>query len=121
MEVDEIRRGLPPFANNSWHGGVHSIDGTATTAFAAEDVSDILYYGDSGDDWDGHAAVVLRLKDGRLVAWDMWWGPTGDGFHEDAYGGDAEVYFGTDLNRLVLTALTDAGRELCGIPREGLS
>lgn len=30
------------------------------------------------------------------------------------------VYVGSDLAALVATALTDAGRELVGIPREGL-
>ena len=105
------------------HGEIHSLDGASTELFTEADVAEVLYHGESGDRWDGVEAVVIRLRDGRLVGWETWWGPTGTGFCDDAYGGDAELWFAKSesLNALVLQALTDQGRELCGIPREGLS
>jgi hypothetical protein len=111
---------IAPNFGSRWHGELISVDGTAATPFTEEEVERILYAGATPDDWDGQQAAVLLLKDGRYVAYETDWGPTGDGFNEDAYGGDADVYFGKDLNRLVLTALTDSGRRLCGIPEAGL-
>jgi len=110
---------IAPEFDGRWSGRLISVDDTEASAFVEDDVETILYAGDTGTDWDGTQAAVLMLKDGRLVAYETFWGPTGDGFSEDAYGGDADVYFGRDLNRLILTALTDAGRRLCGIPEKG--
>lgn len=105
------------------HGELHSIDGTSTDGFVAADIESVLYQGTTGDEWDGDCAAVVRLKDGRLAAWETWWGPTGHGFGEDAYGGDSEVWFAKpeNLSKLVLQALTDKGRRLVGIPAEGLA
>jgi len=105
------------------HGTLHSLDGASTDVFRTEDVVEVLYHGEQGDRWDGNEAAVVRLADGRLAAWETWWGPTGTGFCDDAYGGDADVWFAAaeSLPKLVLQALTDHGRELCGIPKEGLS
>ncbi len=105
------------------HGALRSLDGVKASPFAIGDVAEVLYHGRTDDDWDGNEAAVVRLTDGRLVAWETWWGPTGSGFSEDAYGGDAELWFAgaENLSRLILMALTDQGRELCGIPREGLA
>lgn len=104
-----------------WSNGEFvSLRGTETGPVEKEDVDEVVFYGESGDHWDGKEAAVMRLKDGRYVAYETFWGPTGDGFHEDAYGGDANLYFGTNLNDLILTALTDEGRRLCGIPEEGI-
>ena len=111
----------PDFKSGSWHGEVISVDGTEASVFVEEDVERIISAGDTGPGWDGKQAAVLLLKDGRYAAYETFMGPTGDGFHEDAYGGDANVYFGKDLNKLVLTALTDEGRRLCGIPEAGYS
>lgn len=113
---------LPPsFEPENWHGQLVSVDGTEATPFTEEEVATILFAGATPEHWSGTQAAVLLLKDGRYAAYETDWDPTGDGFSEDAYGGDASVYFGKDLNRLVLTALTDAGRRLCGIPEAGLS
>ena len=116
----------PPWSHcaNAWDGGYHSIDGTEVGPFAESDVARVLYLGNEGaDDWDGLEACVDELSDGRMVAWETWWGPTGSGFCEDAYGGDAEVWFSRSENlaTLVLQALTDRGRTLVGIPAKGLT
>lgn len=104
------------------HGGFRSIAGAEAGPFKESEVAEVLFHGNVGaDDWDGNEAAVIRLHDGRLVAWETWWGPTGAGFSEDAYGGTAELWFAPAglLNTLVLQALTDEGRDLCGIPRDG--
>lgn len=109
------------FPNEPSH--LRSLDGASADPFRAEDVAEIMYHGNTGaDDWDGNEAAVIRLRDGRLAAWETWWGPTGGGFSEDAYGGDADVWFSQPehLRELIAQALTDHGREMCGIPREGL-
>lgn len=120
ISVDEIDEA--PWNAYTWDESVCSIDGADTTLPTKDDVAEVLYHGSSGPDWDGVEAAVVRLNDGRLAAWESTWGPTGSGFSEDAYGGDAEVWFAPDdaLNKLVLQALTDTGRRLCGIPKEGL-
>jgi len=102
----------------SWERNLRSLDDTPASEFRADDIAEVLYQGDTGDDWDGKAAAVFRLKDGRLVAYETFWGPTGDGFNEDAYGGDAELVFASDLRLLVNAALTDEGRRLIGVPKE---
>jgi hypothetical protein len=104
------------------HGALHSLDGTSVDEFSTSDVVEVLYHGDTGEDWDGTEAAIIRLEDGRLVGWQTWWGPTGAGFSEDAYGGDAELWFSKpeNLNTLILQAFDNLGRSLCGIPRDGL-
>lgn len=114
--------GLEPGKSYWTRGEFVSVDGAPTGPVREEDVEEILFHGDTGArDWDGKEAAVLKLRSGTYVAYETWWGPTGDGFHEDAYGGDEKLYFGRDLNNLILTALSDEGRRLCGIPAEGLA
>lgn len=126
--TDKLTIYVTPFfkgewSSANWHGEFKSINGAPAGAFSESEIAEVLYQADTGDDWDGKCAAVLRLKDGRLVAYETWWGPTGDGFCEDAYGGDADVYFASPehLNELILIALTDEGRRLLGIPAEGLA
>jgi len=113
---------LDPFnLGSSWSGDYISVDGTTETGpIIAENVEEVLYHGVQGDEWDGKEAVVFKMKDGRFVAYETFYGPTGNGFNEDAYGGDADLFFSTNLKFLILMALTDEGRRLCGIPVEGL-
>lgn len=121
----EITVRVTPFAwcedgalSDSWDGSVRSLDDTATDVFVEADVAEVLYQGETGDTWDGKCAAVFKLNDGRLVAYETFYGPTGDGFHEDAYGGDAELVFASDLRLLVNEALTDEGRRLAGVPKD---
>jgi hypothetical protein len=122
-QLSDIERDSPfdMAQRSSWSGEYIGLGGCATGHVTEADVDALLYYGDTGDGWDGKAAGVARLKDGRYLAWETWWGPTGSGFSEDAYGGEAPIYFGLDLKTLVLEALTDEGRRLAGIPVEGLA
>lgn len=99
------------------HGGLRSLDGAAVGPFTQGDVAEVLYHGENGDRWDGKEAAVIRLGDGRFVGWETWWGPTGSGFCDDAYGGDAEILFASDL-RLLVNELSDEGRRLAGVPEE---
>lgn len=122
FSVEDIQ--LPPWKAGQWDEVCHSILGAGTMLPSADDVAEVLYLGSTDhDDWDGREAAVVRLKDGRLAAWECVWGPTGHGFSEDAYGGDAEVWFAPEsaLHTLILQSLTDTARELCGIPKEGLA
>ena len=48
--------------------------------------------------WDGEAAAIVLLTDGRFCAWHSFWGPTGSGFSEDAYGGYTDVGFARTLH-----------------------
>lgn len=121
--VDDIK--LLPWGEtpdgNRWHGRLVSIAGTPVGPITKTDVVQVLYHYADPDDWDGHEVCVLELKDGRYAAYETSWGPTGDGFSEDAYGGDADIVFGRDLNAVILEALTDFGRRRLGIPEAGLS
>lgn len=102
-----------------WHGRAISVDGVDKSLPINEsDIAEIVYDYDSGHDWDGDCCAVLELKDGRLVAWESNWGPTGSGFSEDAYGGETDIYFAHkgNLSLLVKAALGDDMRRLAGIP-----
>lgn len=100
----------------SWHGRLVSVDGTATGSFTEADLDKLIFAGESNPgDWDGECAAVMLLKDGRYVAWETNWGPTGNGFSEDAYGGDADVYFASTLDAAINLGLTQEGRALAGV------
>ncbi len=115
----EISGGVNPFrrSGTSWHGRLRSVDGTAVDDFDWEDVAEMLaHYAtsdpDGGKVWDGDALGLIRLKDGRFVTWETTWGPTGDGFHEDAYGGEADVIFASTFEAALRFGLTEDGRRL---------
>ena len=111
---------IHPFCRGQWHGRLLSVDGTDTTDFIDRDnePAEVIAAADTGAGWDGDAAGVARLTDGRFVAWDCGWGPTGDGFSEDAYGGEADIYFGATEEAVVWMGLSASGRTLCGYPAE---
>jgi hypothetical protein len=112
--------GQCPSEFGDWNGRMRSIEGVPVGPVLEEDVEEVLYHSTSGDRWDGSEVAVLRLRDGRYVAYETDWGPTGDGFSRDAYGGDADLWFahGGDLRTLLLQALTDQGRRSVGLPAD---
>lgn len=89
IEIDSI--GDAPWSRHDWRGEFISVDGASTADFARCDVASVVAYGDSGPGWDGESAGIVRLNDGRVIAWESDWGPTGSGFCCDAYGGDANI------------------------------
>ena len=103
-----------PWSRGEWHGSLVSVDGTSTADFTREDVSRVVAWGTTGEDeWDGETAGVALLKDGRYIAWEASWGPTGNGFSEDAYGGESDIFF-ADEPRVAASALSERSRELLG-------
>lgn len=106
------------FGKEWWHGRILGWNGESAEPFTAADVVEIIRSADDGAKWDGECAAVFRLQDGRYAAYESWWGPTGDGFHEDAYGGDSNIVTGADEETVVRFGLTAKGRDLLGYPRE---
>jgi hypothetical protein len=85
--------GEAPWQRSGWHGDLVSLDGAPADDFEFDDVERVVGYGDSGSGWDGECAGIALLRDGRFVSWESDWGPTGSGFCEDAYGGNAAIWF----------------------------
>jgi hypothetical protein len=111
-----------PWHRGTWHGQFLSLDGTVAGDFKPEDIWRVLAVNcTGGSDWDGTGAAVVQLRDGRWVAWESSWGPTGSGFSEDAYGGDACVYFSSSLEGAIMLGLTPYSRELLGLDTENWS
>lgn len=106
--IDEMS--VSPFRRLDWHGKLFTTDGTDTTDFTEEDVDSVLWYSDDGDRWDGWASGIIKLKDGRIISWETSYGPTGDGFCEDAYGGDADILCSKTVNTALLHGLTPGCR-----------
>ena len=100
-----------PLDRGSWDGRLISLDGASTDDFVDTELDEILAYGETAPGWDGNAAGVLRLKDGRFVAWESDWGPTGSGFSADAYGGTADIAFAHTPGKC-LEYLSEKSREL---------
>lgn len=108
--ADRVRRmsdGVNPFWNDpnppDYEREV-SIDGADTTLPKVADVAEILH--------DGYCAGVVRLHDGRYVAWATFEDVTGHGFAYDAYGGDADIYFANTLDGVLRWGLTDEARRI---------
>lgn len=89
-----------PWNRHNWTGEFISVDDTPTSDFTEEDVAAVLEYASTPQDWDGETVGIIRLKDGRIIGWEANWGPTGDGFCADAYGGTADIIFGSDVERV---------------------
>lgn len=119
--------GVNPFGifgggGKSWHGHVISDDGTSTHPFTEADLDKVVFAGATDEsDWEGNCAAVILLKDGRYVTWETTWGPTGNGFSEDAYGGDADVHFSSTLDTAVNMGLTQEGRALAKVKLKPVS
>lgn len=107
--------GPTPFHRRDWAGKIVSVDGASTEDFGDDDLAEVVASGESDDDWDGTSAGIVRLEDGRFVCWSTWWGPTGDGFCCDAYGGDETIFVASTLDACVRLGLDEEGRKLCGL------
>lgn len=92
VDVDDVDPA--PWSRLSWHGHLVSIDGCPAHDFAESDVDMVIAWRSTGDYWDGDTAGIAILTDGRFIAWEANYGPTGNGFCEDAYGGEADILFG---------------------------
>ena len=109
--IDDIQPQPWMEARHGWRGELISADGASTEDFKRYQVADVLQYATTPPGWDGETAGVIRLKDGRFVAWEADWGPTGDGFCCDAYGGTADLIFGHS-QAAVLKRLSERARNL---------
>ena len=102
-----------PWRRGDWSGERLTNDGTSTEDFWVKNdywsddsyagAEALLYVYESGDRWDGDVAGIVLLTDGRYVSWECFYGPTGDGFCRDAYGGEAEIYFSSTLETALRT------------------
>lgn len=113
--------GQVPWNRGKWSGQLLTFDDTSTTDFGKNDIAKVLAVNNTGDGWDGTGAAVVQLKDGRWVTWESMWGPTGDGFSEDAYGGDTNIFFASSIEYAICYGLTDEGRRILGLNIEDWS
>ncbi len=110
IRVEDI--GDAPWGRYNWTGQFVSVDGCPAHDFVVEDVEEVVAHGTTDrSDWDGESAAIVRLKDGRFVAWESDWGPTGSGFCCDAYGGKADIAFAM-TKAAALSYLSERGRDL---------
>lgn len=100
---------------DQWHGRWIVHGGVSDADFTAGDVAEVIASATTPDAWDGFSAAVLRLTDGRFVSFESFYGPTGSGFCDDAYGGDADIHVAPDFDTIVRFGLTDEGRALLEI------
>lgn len=109
-DIDNLH--CSPFTRGAWSGTLFTTDGTPTIDFTRKELAKVLWCYESGDKWDGVTAGILKLKDGRIVSWETSYGPTGDGFSEDAYGGDADILCSKSVVTALLHGLTPELRKL---------
>lgn len=100
-----------PWRRHGWTGSLISFDGCDTSDFTEKDVSEVLQFVSTEGHWDGSTAGIAKLKDGRFIGWEATYGPTGNGFSRDAYGGTADIYFGK-TEAAVLEAIGESARTL---------
>ena len=100
-----------PFTGRySWHGKIYSMDNTPIDDFSSDDLEMVVWSYETPDEWDGEVSCVCKLKDGRFVSWETTWGPTGDGFCEDAYGGDADILMSSSLRTAMVLGISEKVR-----------
>lgn len=100
-----------PDGYGGWTDGeIKAHNGVSDAMPMEDDVVEIIHDGEYGDRWDGVTYAAVKLKDGRYMAWESFYGPTGSGFSEDAYGGDAVVHFSDDLEQIMQLAFSDETR-----------
>lgn len=109
IEIDDVSDA--PWNRGKWTGSLISIDGCPSHDFSRDDVDHVIAWGETPDGWDGESAGIALLKDGRFIAWESSWGPTGTGFNEDAYGGTADIAFAS-TQEAALSHISESRREL---------
>lgn len=84
-----------PFQRGNWHGSTLDWTGKKVDDLPnnLKAIAYVLWASETRMDGncDGKCAAIVLLKDGRFASWESQWGPTGHGFDEDAYGGEAMV------------------------------
>jgi len=106
--------GTHPFHDRAcWHGSIMSVDNTSTDEFTRNDLKEVVWQQEDDDRWEGEVACICHLKDGRYVVWETSFGPTGDGFSEDAYGGDANIIMCGSLESAQRLGLSPENRKQC--------
>lgn len=106
-----------PFYRGQWHGEVRTFDRAVTHDFEEldeDDVERIIAQFATPDQWDGYSCGIVLLRDGRYVSWHSFYGPTGDGFNEDAYGGNADVIISKSLSTALRYGLDEESRIALG-------
>ncbi len=100
-----------PWQRYCWLGESLSADSCFTGAFELDDVMRIVAFYSTGAKWDGETAGVAQLNDKRNIAWEAVYGPTGNGFSRDAYGGTSDIVFAYTIEA-ALSRMTETGRSL---------
>lgn len=78
-----------------------SVNDCPTSTIAVSDVKRIVAHDGGGPSgFESSEIAVAELHDGRFAGWESWTDATGSGFHADAYGGDAEVWFARSIAEL---------------------
>lgn len=82
-----------PFRRSDWSGNTLDWTGKEIADLPEDEsvVKRVVWSYQDNDRWDGQVAAIVELVDGRFASWESWYGPTGDGFNRDAYGGDSIV------------------------------
>lgn len=94
-----------------WYGSFMG-DPSCSQDLDEKDIDRVLWMDQSRPtDWDGSCGCIVLMQDGRYVTWESSWGPTGDGFSVDAYGGDADVHICRSLNDALLYGLSPVYRD----------
>lgn len=117
-ELAQKCAGVVPDSRSDWRGRIESFDGTSCADFSGEDIAEIIAASSTDAEWEGEVAAVFKLSDGRYVAFETYWGPTGNGFCSDAYGGDANICVGATVESVIKFGLTDEGRLLLKLTLE---
>lgn len=96
---------------------VRSIDACSTNDFVEDDVVNVLAYGAEGRGCSGYVSGIVRLKDGRYVAYEQRWAFCTPGFCEEPCEFHktshfcATVWF-TSAPDVALSCLSEKSREI---------
>lgn len=86
-----------PWSRSDWHGSLIAVGDPRTDIddVTRADVLHLVCWRGSDDRYEGDTAGVAQLRNHVFIAWEASYGPTGDGFNHDAYGGNADIFYGT--------------------------